>query len=147
MKRLLLVGIAAASMCLFLAGCSGPQLKHSTRTGKIHDIKVSERIDPEELHVHLGDEVRWINTRGGDIKLVFVDDLKDRLSCQDGFVTGGWFKGLFSENATVARITTVQPNEHVSLCFATPGAYTYNARMESSVPGSEKNVKGKVVVE
>lgn len=147
MKSVLLMGIAAATLLAFLTACSGPELKHSTRTGKIHDIKVSERIDPEELHVHLGDEVRWINTRGADIKLVFVDDLKDRLSCQDGFVTGGWFKGLFSENVTVARITTVQPNQHASLCFATPGAYTYNARMESSVPGSEKNVRGSVLVE
>lgn len=146
MKRFILVGIAAASMCLFLAGC-GPQLKHSTRTGKIHDIKVSDKLDPEQLQVHLGDEIRWINTRGANITVVFVDDLLDRLSCQKGFITGGFFKGLFSDNATVARITTIQPNEYASLCFATPGAYTYNARMDSTLPGSEKNLKGSIFVE
>jgi hypothetical protein len=47
----------------------------------------------------------------------------------------------------VARITTIQPNEYASLCFATPGAYTYNARMDSTLPGSEKNLKGSIFVE
>lgn len=148
MRSLIPTEVCLISMCLVLAACSNtPDLKHSTRTGKIFDIKVGEQIAPDQMQVRLGDEVRWINSRSEPINIVFVDNLKDRLSCQDGFITGGWFKGMFSENATVPRITTLQPNNHASLCFASSGTYTYNTRMDSVVPGGEKNLKGSIVVE
>ncbi len=139
--------IAVVTICLGLIACSStPELKHSTRTGKIHDIRVGEQLQPQQLEVHLGDEVRWINSRSAPIDVAFVDDIKDRLSCQNGFVTGGFFKGIFSENAPVARITTIQPNEYASLCFAAAGEYMYNTRMQSVTPGGEKNFRGNVLV-
>ena len=135
------------AMPVFLAACSSaPELKHSTRTGKIYDIKIGDQLMPQKLSVHPGDEVRWVNSRSAPIKIVFVDVIKDRVSCEHGFITGGAVTGMFSEDATKARITTVQPDDFASLCFATPGMYVYNARMESPTPGGEKNLEGVVQV-
>lgn len=98
------------------------------------------------MQVRLGDEVRWINIRGAAVDVVFVDNLKDRLSCQDGFIRGG-MKGMFSENASNPSVTTIQPGGSASLCFVSPGKYTYNARMEAMVPGGEKTLIGSILVE
>lgn len=132
---------------LLVACNSGPDLKHSTRTGQISNIMVGEKIKPEQLQVHPGDEVRWVNMRNAPINVIFVDSLKDRLSCQNGFITGGAFKGMFSDSAPKANMTTIAPNESASLCFTAPGTYVYNARMESTVPGGELAVMGRVVVQ
>ena len=148
MRNLILTGACVLSMCLALAACSNTRdLKHSTRTGKIFDIRVGDQLIPEQMRVRPGDEVRWVNARSEPINIVFVDELKDRLSCQNGFVTGGSIKGMFSENAPIARITTLQPNDHASLCFASAGTYTYNTRMDAVVAGGEKNLRGNIVVE
>lgn len=128
-----------------MACSSGPDLKQSTRTGTIADIKIGEQLSPQRLEVRRGDEIRWINSRSAPIDIVFVDSLKDRISCQNGFVTGG-LTGMFSEDATKASVTTIEPDNYASLCFASPGTYTYNARMKAVVPGSEKNLTGTVSV-
>lgn len=135
------------ALSTLLGACnSGTDLKPSTRTGKISNIMIGEQIKPEEMQVHPGDEVRWVNIRNAPINVVFVDSLKDRLSCQSGFITGG-VKGMFSETAPKANTTSIAPNESASLCFMTPGTYVYNARMESTVPGGEKDLRGRVVVQ
>lgn len=130
---------------LFVACNTGPSLKHSTRTGNIADIKITERLNPQMLEVKRGDEVRWINSRGESVDIVFVDSLQGRLSCENGFFNGG-VTGMLSKNATNTNVTTIGPDKYASLCFTTPGTYVYNARMEASVPGSETNLKGTVSV-
>lgn len=132
------LAVAAA----FAAGCSAaPTERTSTMTGRIHDIHISDRINPEEIQVHIGDEVRWVNARSAPIKVVFIDPLKEYVSCQNGFVTG-----RFSQDARATNITTIDANEFASLCFSAPGLYRYTARMESPLPGGEKNESGTVRV-
>lgn len=135
------------SILMIVAGCAGSQtIPDSTRTGKVHDIRIGKAANPNELTVNVGDEVRWINSRGGAIHIVFVDKMVDRVSCQNGFQSG-WFKRTFSSEAGRMNATTIPANGHASLCFADSGSYTYNARMESTAPGGEMVASGKVIVQ
>lgn len=132
------IGILMVALCL--AGCQTNTplssekrgLAKFTRTGAIHDIRIGEAVAPEQLAVKPGDEVRWVNTRSASGQIVFTDSLKDKVSCHNKF------SGMDS--------TKVEPNDYVSLCFASPGTYKYIARMGSPVPGGEKNLSGIVVV-
>ncbi|MGQ0812631.1 MAG: hypothetical protein ACT4OO_15600 [Nitrospiraceae bacterium] len=139
--------VAIVLPIVFLAGCaSDKKLAHATRTGKIHDIKVGESLNPPKLEVRVGDEIRWINTRSAPVKIVFVDPMKDRVSCQDGFQFSG-FTGMFSDEASNVGETTIEPNEHASLCISSPGSYTYNSRMVATAAGGETNSTGKIWVD
>ena len=127
----------ALGLVIIAAGCStGKDLAQSTRTGKIHDIRIGHSIEPRELQVRPGDEVRWINARNAPVRVVFIDTLKDQVSCQKQF--------KLSAKTTFSNIS---PNDYSSLCFLSPGAYTYNTRMESTAPGGEENAVGRVYVE
>jgi len=139
--------VALALPIVFLAGCaSDKKLAHATRTGKIHDIKVGESLNPPTLDVRVGDEVRWINTRSAPVRIVFVDPMKERVSCQEGFQFGG-LRGLFSDEASIVGETTIEPNQHASLCFGSPGSYTYNSRMVATAAGGETTATGKIWVD
>ena len=130
-----------------LSGCAtGPDLPNSTRTGKIHDIKIGDTLNPKRLEVRPGDEVRWVNGRNGAVKITFIELTEDRVSCQKNFKSG-WFKAMFSKEAGRIDTATVNGNDYISLCFAAPGMYTYNARMEAMVPGGEAHDSGKIIVE
>ena len=119
------------------AGCTtGKDLAQSTRTGKIHDIRIGQSIEPREIEVRPGDEVRWINARNAPVRVVFIDTLKDQVSCQKHF-----------KLTTKTTVSNISPNDYSSLCFLSPGAYTYNARMESTAPGGEENAVGRVYVD
>lgn len=141
--------LSMSSALIFLAACAAPMadtqstIARSTRTGTIHDVKIGETITPKELQVRLGDEIRWVNIRNGAVKLVFVDPLKGKLSCQSNFTGGG---GLFSP-AGVEAEANVNPNQSASLCFSTPGTYIYTARMAATVPGGEVDESGVIRVE
>ena len=129
-------------MCMvlaLLAGCAAEkselavakgELPKATRTGAVHDIRIGETISAPEIQVRPGDEVRWVNVRNAPGKIVFTDSLTNKVSCQNKFA------GKDS--------TTVSPNEYASLCFATPGTYTYVARMEATVPGGESILSGTI---
>ena len=122
---------------LVIAGCStSKDLAQSTRTGKIHDVRIGETLDPKELQVRVGDEVRWVNARNAPVRIVFIDSLQDKVACQKEF-------------ALKARTTSskIGANDYSSLCFMLAGSYTYNARMESPVPGGEINTIGRIYVE
>jgi plastocyanin len=122
------------------AGCSSSSSLNSgdrhlptfTRTGAIHDIRIGELITPTDLEVKPGDEVRWINTLNASGRIVFIEKLRDRVSCQKNF------SGIDS--------TKLDANDTVSLCFSSPGTYKYIARMDSPLPGGEKNLSGLVRV-
>jgi plastocyanin len=125
----------ACLLTTIAAGCStGKDLAQSTRTGKIFDVRIGESLSPKEIEVRLGDEVRWVNARNGSVRIVFVDSLQDKLACQKNF-------------KTKTNTANISANDYASLCFMAPGAYTYNARMESPAPGGEVNAAGRVLVE
>jgi plastocyanin len=137
----------AALACLILAGCStGKDLPQSTRTGIIRDVKIADVLHPKELQVRVGDEVRWVNARNASVKVVFVHPLRDKVSCQNRFITTG-LRGMFSSDSNEISTTTIDSNEYASLCFSSPAVYTYNIRMESPAPGGEMNTTGRILVE
>ena len=71
---------------VIMAGCStGKDLAQSTRTGKIYDVRLGESVEPRELTVRVGDEVRWINARNAPVRIVFVDTLQDQVVCEKDF--------------------------------------------------------------
>ena len=122
------------------AGCSGSsslqsgdrRLPNFSRTGAIHDIRIGESITPTDIDVKPGDEVRWIKTLNASGRIVFTEKLRDRVSCQKNF------SGVDSAK--------LDANDSVSLCFSSPGTYKYIARMDSPLPGGEKNLSGMVRV-
>jgi plastocyanin len=106
-----------------LVSCAGPP---TSRTGAVHDVRVTEGPDPADLIVNPGDEVRWVNSRSLPIRVDLVNVNSDGLSCERGFSN---FLGIVRESATI------KPNETVSACFTKPGVVNYNLRMDSALPG------------
>jgi plastocyanin len=132
--------ILALAALMAATGCSSSsslnsgdrRLPNFTRTGAIHDIRIGESITPTNIEVKPGDEVRWINTLNASGRIVFTEKLRDRVSCQKNF------SGVDSAK--------LDANDSVSLCFSSPGTYKYIARMDSPLPGGEKNLSGMVRV-
>jgi plastocyanin len=122
--------IATSLTTALLVGCAGlgSGLHDTSRTGKVHDIKItSDEVTPKKITVQPGDEIRWVNHRTAPVSIAFTDPLDRKLTCERHFahMTGP------------GHTTTIAPNESASLCFAGPGVLTYMARMEANVPGHE----------
>jgi plastocyanin len=100
---------------LLLAGCE--TLPATTTTGGIHYVHISDRVEPRELRVGAGDEVRWVNERSAPVRLGFLGhtDLSD-VSCARGFQHWG----------RVEDMVTIKPQDYVSLCFSQTGKVSYN---------------------
>jgi plastocyanin len=119
-------GILLGAAVLLMAGCAG--VPHTSRTGAIHDVKFEEHMMPSELQVQPGDEVRWVNHRTMPVRIDFLDGALNEVSCERGFSN---FIGRRQESVSI------DPNQSASVCFSKSGAVTYNARMESAVPGGK----------
>jgi plastocyanin len=127
-----LLGLLA--VLLLAVACAGPQ---TTRTGAVHDIRISEAPEPAELNVNPGDEVRWINMRTLPLRVDLVEVKPDDLACERGFSN---LLGTIQESATI------NPNESASACFVKASTVKYNLRMESALPGGKSIVSGVVQV-
>jgi plastocyanin len=127
--------LVTSSVALLLAlACSS--IPDTSRTGQIHDVKIIEtQIQPTEVRVRPGDEIRWLNYRTKPVRIVFLDRLDGALSCERGFSGSG------------QNDTTIKASKAVSLCFAKPGQYRYTARMQAEVAGGEIPVPGMVSVQ
>lgn len=128
------VMVVAATLSVFVMGCSS--LPTMTRTGAVKNIVIGDQLDPTEVMVHAGDEVRWINKRNGPVRVVFLDGVSNRLSCNNGF------GGVTLKNGSAS----LDPNETASLCFKNPGYYRYTIRMESASMKGELNAPGAIRV-
>ena len=126
----LILGLIGLSACSMLA----PQ---TTRSGEVYDVKIEEALTPAILTVGIGDEVRWVNHRTRPVRIDFLDETLDEVSCQRGFTN--WM-GMQKE------ATTVAVNESVSLCFAKAAVIDYNVRMDSALPGGKQIVRGEIRV-
>ena len=120
---------------LGIAGCAG--VSSTSRTGVIHDVRFEERLTPANLRVQPGDEVRWVNQRSMPVTVEFLGEALDDVTCQRGF------DNLIGRQQ---EITTIQPNQSVSLCFGNPGTVTYNARMDAAVAGGQMIESGTIHV-
>lgn len=109
-----------------IVGCAG--LPRTSRTGKIHDVKIAETLSAETLKVSAGDEVRWINYRTDLASIEFTSGVIDSISCHNGFRT------VFGKIKTSERL---RPGDSASLCFSKTGVFKYNVRAVATVPGGE----------
>jgi plastocyanin len=123
----------ATAVLLFGVACSS--LPDTSRTGVVHDIKIMEaELEPSEITVRPGDEVRWVNFRTKPVRIVFLDRLDDVLMCGRGF------------SGTGMNDVTIKASKAASLCFGRPGRYKYNARMVAEVAGGEIPQTGMIYV-
>lgn len=115
-------GIAWGSS-LLLAGCES--LPSTTTTGGVHYIHIAERVEPRELRVGPGDEVRWVNERSTPVRLGFLGhtDLSE-VSCAKGFQRWG----------RIEDMVDIPPQGYVSLCFSQPGDISYNVWWSNADP-------------
>lgn len=128
--------IAAAVLCLgTLAGCANHG--QAKGPGETHDIRILDHISPQQLHVQVGDEVRWHNLRTTPVTIGLLSPLtSDRVSCGKGFTRFG----LLDDSATVP------PGGYVSLCFARAGAIHYNVWLNPDDPFRSMTPTARVVV-
>jgi plastocyanin len=131
MKRMI---VAAAGLLGLTMACS--DLPTITRTGTVKNVVIGDQLTPTELMVNAGDEVRWINKRNGPVRIVFLDGVSNRLSCNKGF------GGMTLKSGSAA----LDPNETASVCFKNPGYYRYTIRMESASTSGELNAPGAIRV-
>lgn len=115
--------ITAAGL-LMVTGCSG--LPELTRTAVIHEVKIGEHMEPADLTVAAGDEVRWVNQRMLPARVEIPGLKEEMLSCERNF------SNFFGRVREVAELSS---HETASLCFAKGIVISYNARMKSAGPG------------
>lgn len=132
--------IGLMALLVLATGCA--TVPETTRTGTIHDVTFDEALAPATLQVRPGDEIRWVNQRAMSVTLNFLEGALDDISCEQGFSR----RGLANLRGRVHESATIQPNESVSLCFASPGTVSYNARMGSAVAGGEEIERGTINV-
>jgi plastocyanin len=125
--------VILGAVLLGTIGCAS--VAGTSRTGAIHDVTFEERMTPANLRVHPGDEVRWVNQRTMAVTVEFLGDALDNVTCREGFSS---LIGRRQEEATI------KPNDSASLCFATAGTVTYNARMDSAVAGGQMIESGTI---
>lgn len=131
--------LTVPSLILGLIGLSACAMSvpPTTRSGEVHDVKIEEGLTPAIQTVGIGDEVRWVNHRTRDVRIDFLGEALDQVSCQRGFTN--WV-GMKKESATV------RANESASLCFGKAAVIDYNVRMDSAMPGGKQIVRGEIRV-
>lgn len=118
-----------------LAGCTS--LPQTSRTAVIHEVKFEANLEPADLTVHVGDEIRWVNHRTLPVLIDIPGLSGEMLSCDRGF--SGMMGG-------VSELKELEPSKSASLCFSKPIVISYNARMRSADPGGMKIEPGTIRV-
>jgi hypothetical protein len=108
-----------------------------TRTGEVKDIIIQDNVSPELVTANPGDEIRWINKRQGDARVIFLLPVEGQLSCQRGF--GGLMSA--NKNQYTAKLDS---NETASVCFKFPTEIKYVVRADSNLPSGEVNIPGTI---
>ncbi len=129
---------------LVLAGCQtigGESMPTLTRTGEVKDVVIREGVEPTSVMVNPGDEVRWINKRQGDVKVIFLNPMTENLTCQRNF--GGLMGFGTKRNEYSAKLGS---NETASVCFRDPGEVKYVVRAASNDPIGQQNIAGNISI-
>jgi len=117
-----------------LVACAGMPVR--TQTGVVQDVVIGKSTLYLDVTVREDDEIRWVNERDGAIQIIFLDSLEGKVNCKRGF-------GLVD----VANVTTLKPQDSVSLCFSEPGSLRYTVRLDRAMPTGWLNALGRLVVE
>lgn len=135
--------VVVGSALLILTGCQhmgmggGSGLPTVTRTGEVKDVIIREDLSPQTLTANPGDEIRWINKRLGNVRVVFLDPVTEMLSCQRNF---GGLMGADRNQFTAS----LGSNDSASLCFKNPSQMRYVVRADSNLPTGEENIPGSI---
>ena len=138
--QLLILG----SALLMLAGCQtigGEGMPTLTRTGEVKDVVIRDVVEPTSVTVNPGDEIRWINKRQGDVRVIFLNPMTENLTCQRNF--GGLMGFGTKRNEYSAKLS---PNETASVCFRDSGEVKYVVRAASGDPIGEQNIAGTIQI-
>jgi plastocyanin len=133
-----------ASAFLILTACQsmgmgGDGMPTVTRTGMVKDIIIREDVTPATLTANPGDEIRWINKRQGDARVVFLDPVMEMLSCQRNF------GGLLGNNRNQFT-ANLGSNDSASVCFKNSSQIRYVVRADSTLPSGEANFPGTIMI-
>lgn len=135
--------VVVGSALLILTGCQhmgmggGSGLPTVTRTGDVKDVVIREDLSPQTLTANPGDEIRWINKRLGNVRVVFLDPVTEMLSCQRNF---GGLMGADRNQFTAS----LGSNDSASVCFKNPSQVRYVVRADSNLPTGEENIPGSI---
>ena len=110
-------GLLHIALGLLIVGCSS--VSSSMGKSTIHLVNVAHEVEPRQILVGQGNEVRWHNALTEPIVISFPASAVNRISCNTGFRTEEHL-GLFA---------FVEPNASASLCFASQGKYNYQVRL------------------
>ena len=131
------------STLIVLAGCQHSLVRDGmptvTRTGHVKDVVIRDNVSPATVTANPGDEIRWINKRQGDVRVIFLNPVMEQLTCQRNF---GGFMGA-DRNQYTAKLGT---NDTASLCFRSSGEMKYVVRAESNDPSGEQNISGTISI-
>jgi plastocyanin len=131
-------GILMLTACQHM-GMGGDSMPTVTRTGEVKDVVIRDTVSPVTLTVNPGDEIRWINKRQGNARVVFLEPVEGQLSCQRGF--GGLLSA--NKNQYTAKLGA---NDSASVCFKSPMEIKYVVRAESNLPTGEENISGTITI-
>lgn len=128
----LLLGVMALGAVV--TACGMPAV---TRTAIVKDVRISDELSPQNVVLHPGDEIRWINVRKDEIQLD-VPHIADRdLTCARGF--SNWL-------GQVRESIQLEPNQTASVCFSTPTVMQYVVRTNSALPGGKQLLTGSLSI-
>jgi hypothetical protein len=119
-----------------LLGCAS-DIPPTSRTGEIHDIRISERPEPSQILVETGDEIRFLNMQTEPIQIDLVAVDPEDIACERGFS-----KGL----GGVQESIRIPASASASICFSREMEIKYNVRMETVVPGGRDIAGGLITV-
>lgn len=107
---------------LALVGLAGCGVSHVTdKSVTVHDVHIRQEVTPRMLYARKGDEIRWHNLRASPIQIgILGTKWQDHVTCEKGFTRFGQMDDL----------VTIQPKEHVSLCFSQVGTVHYNVWLD-----------------
>ena len=132
------------SAVLMLAGCQtigGESMPTVTRTGEVKDVIIREVVEPTSVIANPGDEIRFINKRQADVRVIFLHQVTENLTCQRNF--GGLLGFGTKRNEYAAKLGA---NKSASVCFRDPGEVKYVVRAESGDLIGEQNLAGTILV-
>ena len=125
-------GVLHIVLGLLLMGCSAGS--PSTGESTIHHVDVAHEVEPRQVLVGPGNEVRWHNTLTEPVVISFPASAFNRISCNTGFKT--------VEHIGLSAF--VEPKASASLCFASQGKYNYQVRLNQN-PASALGDKSAII--
>lgn len=113
--------VMAALLPSVLLGSGCASTPESARNGQVLYVQIRDEVSPQDLHVSIGDEIRWQNLRSEPVKigLLNTEGLEDA-ACARGFKRFG----------LLDNFAIIPPNDYVSLCVSHRGTIQYNVWMD-----------------